>query len=136
MFRQQQVLLRTLPPPSTLFFDWLKLWWAWKGDRRRPYVRSPLLAILSLGFISTTIIVSIFAAFVISNSDVQVLVDSPYCGPFRLDNEDLNIYVVRVESTGRVYAEACYQDFSGEAIPEACRVNIQPNIPFTNERVA
>lgn len=34
-----------------------------------------------------------------------------------------------------MYAEACYQDFPEEAIPEACRVTIQPNIPFSNKRV-
>ena len=35
LFWQQQALLRTLPTPTALLADYVKLWWSWRGATER-----------------------------------------------------------------------------------------------------
>ncbi|KAF2822182.1 hypothetical protein CC86DRAFT_262550, partial [Ophiobolus disseminans] len=139
-FHQQQALLRTLPPPNAIASGWIQLWWAWRGKADHAFARTWALAMLSVLFTLLTVAVGIFVSFVISNTDIEVLVDSPLCGPLHLERwvyqhlntVDFQDYFMSVLSTSRVYSQNCYQNTS--ILPAQCSTHIRPSIPFTITR--
>jgi hypothetical protein len=135
LFRQQQALLRTLPPPSSLVAESTKLWWSWRKRNNRVLVRSltPFLlaSFCTVGFIAA----SITSSFVVNNSDLEVLVHSPFCGHL---NSSMPINAARVQlaairAVSGAYAEDCYQNFT--ILPARCKAYVKPRINYTIARV-
>ncbi|KAF2110750.1 hypothetical protein BDV96DRAFT_199237 [Lophiotrema nucula] len=140
LFRQQQALLRTLPAPGSLLVDWVKLWWAWR-HLRFAFARSVVQIFLSLLFFALTIATGIFASYVVSSgTSIQVLVDSPLCGPNNLGLQDsspddiakITRYYGKVGATARQYASDCYGNNTGS---QSCSSFTQPKIPLEIDRV-
>lgn len=79
LFRQQQALIRASPTPGSFVTEMIKLWWTW---RRKGRVLSQCLlpAFFSLVFSASTLTASVFSSVIVSSLDIEVLVDSPYCG--------------------------------------------------------
>jgi hypothetical protein len=141
LYRQQQAVLRTLPTPSSLVADWAKLWWVWRKRTDRVFWRSLPQILIGTVFAAATITVGIYTSFVVSNSNVQVLVESPFCGPITLDTFDMlwppgdSAWAHSIQESGRSYADICYQDFNSSILPDICMSFIKPNIPLVEERV-
>jgi len=141
LFHQQQALLRTLPTAGSLMSAWIKLWWSWRKRSEKAFVRSLPHLLLGLFYAIATIAISLSTSYIISTSNIQVLVDSPNCGPPILDyknaefNESDALYLISARGAGKSYADNCYRNFSGSAIPNACAAYIRPNIGFKQTRV-
>jgi hypothetical protein len=90
LFRRQQALLRTLPTPSSLLADWVKLWWAWRTKTQRAFVRSFAHFILALMFVAATIAVGVFSSYIVSSTNLEVLVSSPLCRPLDITPSSSN----------------------------------------------
>lgn len=127
LFRQQQALLRTLPTPSSVVTDTLKLWWAWKKKTDRPFLRSIFLIVLALIFTVATIAASISSSFIVSSGAIIVLVDSPFCGRVNTNPTVGQPYGMIKDDAGANYAADCYQNSSR---PSSCEIFTQPNIPL------
>lgn len=134
LFLQQQALLRALPAPGSLATDAIKLWWQWRRKEGRVLFRCLLPALLALVFAASTLTASIFSSAIVSSSNIEVLVNSPYCGFrnfTRYYNEHgsfENDYVSTYESVGETWARNCYKSL--ETFQSGCRnVFVQPRIP-------
>jgi hypothetical protein len=143
LFRQQQVLLRATPPPSSFFADWVKLWWLWRGHTKRAFSRSILQLLLSLVFASGTIAVGIFSSYVVSSTNLQVLVDSSNCAPldlYNLSSEDYQKYLgnlapynTNLEVRSKAFAEECYENSSSSSA--RCNAFVRTGFQLPYERV-
>jgi hypothetical protein len=142
LFRQQQALLRTLPTPSSLLADWVKLWWAWRTKTQRAFVRSFAHFILALTFVVATIAVGVFSSYIVDSTNLEVFVSSPLCRPRDVtpsssnfvDNVDrLTNYQHKVSSLGTPFAQERYRNET--AISARCRAFIHPNVPLKHEQV-
>jgi hypothetical protein len=79
LFRQQQALLRTLPTPTSLLADSIKLYWNWRQHVDSAFVRSLIVPLVACIFAIGTLAAGIFSSLVVDTSDIEVLVKSPYC---------------------------------------------------------
>jgi hypothetical protein len=134
---QQQALLRTMPTPTALMADMLKLSWTWKAKAPRVYVRCLLLFITALCFSIAAIAAGIATAFAIDSSNIEVLVDSPFCARLNYTkvfaNRTNSNFLASVKGTIDTYALNCYQDKS--SLPAPCRNTfVRPNISFSAVR--
>lgn len=135
MFWQQQVLLRTMPTPTAFLADTLKISWAWRSKNRHSLLRSVPILAFAFCFAIASIVGGIFTSYAVDNSNIEVLVNSPYCG--RINN-------TKVDTDGRAtkgvmtvhgdsiqsYATNCYKNIS--SLPAVCRNTFhQPSIKFT-----
>lgn len=138
LFRQQQALLRTLPSPSTVLADSIKLWWAWRNKTNRPFFRSILLIFLALLTTAGTISASIFSSLVVDSSDLTVLVKSPFCGsPPPKDRSDrANGYAPVVAEAAEKYGPLCSRDFAAEnvTVAQGCDAFVNRYINFNTSR--
>ncbi|KAF2829434.1 hypothetical protein CC86DRAFT_454045 [Ophiobolus disseminans] len=141
LFRQQQTLLRTLPAPGSFFTEAIKLWWIWRRKQGKVFLRCFLPALVSLLFAISTLTASVFSSAIVSSSDIEVLVDSPYCGFRNFTRYFLKPatgernYVSTYEDIGEAYAKECYK--ASSASQSGCkRIFTQPRIPFTLEDAA
>ena len=139
LIRQQQVLLRTLPTASSYATDSIKLIYTWNPISSKK-VLGQSIAQIFLAFLFTlgSLAAGIFASYAVSGSDLEVLVQSPYCGFFKSqDLEVLNEFIVtystQVMDTGALYARECYQ--GGRNPPARCNIFIRPTVNFTTEEV-
>ncbi|KAF2743776.1 hypothetical protein M011DRAFT_450657 [Sporormia fimetaria CBS 119925] len=144
LYRQQQVLLRTLPAPTSLISEWAKLWWVWRKRVTRASVRSFPHVVISAVFLAGTLAVGIFTSYVVSSSDIDVLVSSPLCRPlkmgtFLVDGQPATVggsaWALEVSKQGRLYAEDCYKTFNSSMVPERCKAFTKPSILLKEERV-
>ena len=133
--RQQQALVRALPTPSSLTAETLKLWWLWRHKEGRVHLRCLIPALLALCFAISTIFASVFSSYIVDTSNIEVLVDSPYCGYrdairyYSTDVPEEQDYVSIYEKIGDEYARECYK--SSTTLPTRCRsVFVKPNISF------
>lgn len=142
LFRQQQVLLRTLPTPSSLLADTTKLWLFWRKHTDRAFIRSLTHLSLGLLFWIGTIVVGVLSSYIVSSSGLEVLVRSPLCGPLNFDSivenyaenaMDLRSYEAKVAALGKVYASNCYKTQSN--LPTQCGSFTRSSIPFSKKRV-
>lgn len=114
LFRQQQVILRTLPTPGALIADSIKLFWHWKGKEGTWLAmgRILLLMLLAALFVAMTWAASIFSSLVVDTSHLRVLVSSPYCGAVNLTFDTLNdiglSYLTEIVEVAEPFAEDCY----------------------------
>jgi len=142
LFRQQQAILRTRPTAGALVSDWLKLWWAWRHRAENSFGRSVPQLLLGILFTTGTIAVSLSTSYIISASNIQVLVESPLCGPTvelsqRVFYDDFPAaveYLDRTTSAGFSYADDCY-NLSENTATGKCISFIRPNVPFHEDRV-
>ena len=138
LFWQQQVLLRTLPSPISMAADMFKLWVTWKNKSDRFLVHSLCISCFALFFGAATIISGIFSSLVISTSNLEVLVDSPFCGQLNTSrlHEELGTSTSFRGARRRVldsYTRTCYQngEFVPGPAPALCRnTYINPSINF------
>lgn len=127
LFRQQQALLRTLPTPSAIMADSVKLWWAWRKKTDRPFLRSFFLILLALIFTTATVAASIFSSLVVDTGSIVVLVNSPLCGGIDPTKEWIS-YRVFMDQYAPDYTVNCYKNTSLPA--SVCNVFVQPNVTF------
>ncbi|KAF2108075.1 hypothetical protein BDV96DRAFT_606060 [Lophiotrema nucula] len=135
-------LLRTLPPPSTILLEWIKLWFSWRHKADRAFAHTWSFAVVSVLYSSGTIAAGVFVSNVVSNNNVQVLVDSPYCVAFNmtrwLDTRGvtaglgLDEYVFNFRAASREYSQHGYKK-SG-IVSASCTTFIRPNVPFSQTR--
>ena len=131
LFRQQQVLLRTLPTSSTLIAESLKLWYTWRHVSNRAFTRTLAHSTVSLIFLLGSLAVSIFSSYIVSTSNLEVLVSSPHCGYFR--DSFSQGYYASVSTTADTYAQNCFQNVT--LLPSRCNVYTRPNVPFSMEMI-
>ena len=129
MFRQQQALLRTLPTPSSVVAEALKLWWAWRKNTDRPFLRSMVLVLVAMLFTAVTVAASVFSSFVVDSGSIEVLVDSPLCGRINGTGTAWRTYITTLIANAPVYAGACYRNGSLPALCNDAFTNV--NIPLT-----
>lgn len=129
LFRHQQAELRTLPAPGTLVADSVKLWMAWRGVSDRALTRSLTMMVTALFFSAGSLVVSIFSSAVVSNSNVEVLVDSPHCGALVLNSTpSWDSYATVINPTAQSYMANCYREGS---LPNECNTFSRPRVQFT-----
>jgi hypothetical protein len=139
-FWQQQVLLRTMPSPSAFLVDSFKISWTWRSKVRHSLLRSlPVLA-LALLFTIGSIAGGISTSYAVDNSNIEVLVDSPFCGRinntkiFSGNQQGVSILATHGDSI-QSYATNCYQNSS--SLPAVCRNTFhRANITFSTEPVS
>jgi hypothetical protein len=136
LFHQQQAILRTLPPPSALMADSVKLWWVWRKRNKRAMVRS--LFQFSLAFLCSIgiLAVSIFSSYVVTTTDLEVLVNSPSCGFVNdtLSTDAERSWVSAITSNSAPYAKECYQNRTVNSA--VCKEYVRPSIPFETQHAA
>lgn len=82
LFWQQQAILRAQAAPSALIADNLHLWWNWRKRTTRVLLRCILQLVLPTLFIFGALAATISTSFIVDNSNIEVLVNSPLCGRF------------------------------------------------------
>lgn len=109
--------------------DSIKLWWIWRRKAHRAMARSLFLALLAFAFTVTGLVTSIFSSFVVTSSNLEVLVSSPYCKTNPTDF-DWGTF----QDVTQTYTRECY----GKAppLPASCNVLVRPNIQFASSRVS
>ncbi|KAL5380203.1 hypothetical protein DPSP01_008004 [Paraphaeosphaeria sporulosa] len=137
LFWQQQALLRTMPTPAAFLADSFKLSWAWRSRVSHSVLRSlPVLA-FALFFTIGSIAGGISTSYAVDNSNIEVLVNSPFCGRinhtkiFSGNQQGVSILATHGDSI-QSYATNCYQN--GSSLPAVCRNTFhRPNITFSAE---
>jgi len=136
LFRQQQALLRTLPAPSAVMTDTVKLWWAWRSKARRPLLRSLVLLLAALLFVAFSGAASVFSSLVVDSRNLVVLVDSPGCGWASIQRIFAGEYVYPVKATAAPYASQCYNVTTiNGTLPALCDALLQRELPFETRKV-
>lgn len=147
LYIQQQALIRTLPGPSSMVTDWLKLWWVWRKRVSHALLSSLPLIGLAIIFAVAMVVIGIFSSYLVDSSDITVLIQSPVCGmvdysyidPFdslpksRPAPEWKAAYADKVSDLARQYTRDCYVNRT--ATPERCKIFVQPIIPSTQSRI-
>lgn len=139
LFRQQQALLRANPPPTSFFLDWMKIYWTWRKRSSHAFRRCAAHLLLGLSFAVISILAGIFSSYVITATNIPVLVKGPLCGPLNIEPtvsgfsfaylDDLDVYIDTVKARSIPYAEECYQNITTP--PLRCKAFILPRIDLT-----
>jgi hypothetical protein len=127
LFRQQQALLRTLPAPSSVVAEAIKLWWVWRKKTDRPFLRSFVLVLTAVIFTVATLAASVFSSLVVDTGTIEVLVDSPLCGRFNDSGTAWKTYKIGLDIARPDYHRNCYKNGT---LPPFCNAFIRPNIPL------
>jgi hypothetical protein len=131
LYRQQQVLLRTLPTPSALFADCFKIWYAWRKSTKGAWRRASAPAAVALFFSFATIATSILSSYVAESIDVEVLVNSPHCAMLNI-SQGQGTYMRALEPLITEYASQCYHN---KSLPQICNIFSRPNVALSTETV-
>ena len=95
------------------------------------------LLILASLFSLATIVAGILSSYIIDNSNIEILVKSPFCGPIFNGEVDGTVpvrnYIGLLRKIAQEYADDCYTDQA--ILPSRCHSFVRPNIPFTSKRV-
>jgi hypothetical protein len=124
-------MLRSLPTPSTVMADAVKLWWAWRKNADKPFLRSLVLVMLALTFTAATVAASVFSSLIVTTGVVEILVDSPLCGGINTTGTVWRSVKSYVDQTSGSYAKACYLNTT--TLSTGCSSFMQPNIPLKVE---
>lgn len=136
LFRQQQALLRTLPAPSAVIADTIKLWWAWRKKAHGPLLRSLVLLLVALLFVAASGAASVFSSLVVDSRNLVVLVDSPDCGWASTERIFAGEYVYPVKAASAPYASQCYNAASTNGtLPAACSALVRRELNFETRKV-
>ncbi|KAF2733975.1 hypothetical protein EJ04DRAFT_577282 [Polyplosphaeria fusca] len=126
LYWQQQALLRTLPTPSTLISDSVKLWWV-RRRQHRALLRTWSHTLLAACFLVGSIAAGILSSGIVSTTDLQVLVNSGTCGVVDPGNATDFAYLTPVTSALLSYALECYKP--GPFLPKRCQqIFVSPNV--------
>lgn len=143
LYRQQQAVLRSLPPPSALAVETTKLWWAWRNKGQKIFLRCFIPAGISMAFSVGLLFASVFSAYIVTNNELEVLVSSPFCGFINRTRFWTNVdggghaYRAIFEANGGLYARSCYNQHSNTTLPSQCNnIFVQPNIWFSKKDTA
>ena len=129
-------MLRTLPAPSAVMTDTIKLWWAWRSKASRPLLRSLILLLVALLFVAVSGAASVFSSLVVDSRDLVVLVESPGCGWASTQRIFAGEYVYPVKAASAPYASQCYNATTvNGTLPAACNVLVQRELPFETRKV-
>lgn len=120
--------------------DSLRLWWVWRERGKSGsaiHRRSLFLFLLALTFTAITLAAGVFSSYVVSSSDLEVLVGSPFCGIIPAWESDFSdssdTYPMAVIEASDTYASRCYQNASTHSA--VCKVFIHPALPYNITRV-
>ncbi|KAF2024892.1 hypothetical protein EK21DRAFT_20904, partial [Setomelanomma holmii] len=133
LFWQYQALLRTMPTPTALMADTLKLSWIWRKKVSRALLGSSLTFLVALCFAIASIAAGISTAFAIDSSSIEVLVDSSLCGRINytniFDGRATSTLLASIDDTIDTYVRNCYR--YNTSLPGPCRNTFsRPNISF------
>jgi hypothetical protein len=130
--------LRTLPPPSSVIADLLKLGWTWRRRTRRPLLQTFYLVVLAAWFTAATIAASIFSSLVVDSSSLIVLVDSPQCS--WITSDAITSYMPAVMTAASNQMRQCYRDREAiepmDPAPDACQEDLRANITSDGRKAA
>lgn len=142
LFRQQQALVRSSPPPTTFLVVWSKLYWTWRKRTNRAVHRSIALFVFAFTFAILSILAGIFSSYVLTTINIPVLVDSKSCGPLNIEPtvdgfsyaylDKLGEYTDTVAFRSVSYARDCYQNTTD--LPIRCQAFIKPSIKVVPNR--
>lgn len=138
IFRQQQVVLRTLSPPVGLLTDFAKMWWAWRStDAPAPSLWRRSLPLMSLAtlFIAATVATGIFSSYIVDSSNIDIVVDSPFCGTLERTHSTMNLignYTPPIKRLAQEISDECYQN--DEPTSARCRIYPRTQITFGAEK--
>jgi hypothetical protein len=133
-FKQQQVLLRTLASPGALVADLTKIYWAWrKTDSKQPLLNWLPFTTLAALFAVASVAVGILSSYIVDTSNLQILVQSPFCGPLIIEPDSAaqdvaGIYRPTVQELALPLVQECYKNNVSDSA--RCRVFTKPRIPF------
>jgi len=111
--------------------DATKLWWSWRRTADNALLRSltqfTFATLCTVAFLSA----SIFSSYIVSSSDIEVLVSSRSCGPINpeMPLTGWRAHNAAITSIARSYAQDCYRE--QDLPPARCKAFIRPRIPFT-----
>ena len=105
LFRQQQAILRTLPTPSSVVAEAVKLWGAWRKSADRPFLRSALLVLIAILFTAMTVAASIFSTLIVNTGTIDVLVDSTRCAAVGFNGTAWRTYGDALTQAAPTYAQ-------------------------------
>lgn len=132
LYWQQQALFRTLPTPTAVIADCAKLWWVWRHKSQQALVRSVLPIALASLFAIGAVSSGIFSTYAVSTSNIEVLVDSPFCGNVNMSQifdptTGASTHRAKLIPVTKAYARECYQD--RKFLPSRCHNTFaRPNI--------
>jgi hypothetical protein len=131
LFRQQQVLLRSLGNPGSVFLDSIKLAKAWAVLGRKALFRCLFPAALGLIFAVGGLAAGVFSSGIISSTSLKVLVGSPDCQQLNMTRYLGAVPAATVTLDNKVhnmayaYADQCY---GSENAPSQCSSYVSPRI--------
>ena len=131
LFRQQQVLLRSLGNPRSISLDSIKLAKAWTVLGHKALFRCFLLAALGLIFAVGSLAAGVFSSGVISSTSLRVLVRSLDCQQLNMTGYLGAVPAATVALDNKVhnmayaYADQCY---GSENTPSQCSLYVSPRI--------
>lgn len=135
LFRHQQAILRTLPTPSSMMADSVMLWYAWRGVSERALGRS--LAQISIAFLfaAASLVASIYSSWIVENSNLEVLVQSPHCGSPNISTAigNFHSFLNPISAAAEEYAMACYK--KNGSLPSRCNIFSRPTVDSTTTEV-
>jgi hypothetical protein len=113
-----------------------KLWWYWRKRNDKVLTRSLIQFFLAIFCMVGFLVASITSSFVVSTSDLEVLVRSPLCGVVSYSTPPELVYnhITAISAISTPYAEECYRNQT--VLPARCKAFVQPRISFTTERAA
>jgi hypothetical protein len=113
-----------------------KLWWYWRNRNDKVLARSLVQFLLATSCTVSFIAASIASSFVVSSSDLEILVRSPFCGGVNgsVPSEILINFNAAVGAVSIPYVEECYRNQT--VLPARCKAYVNPRVGFTTERVA
>lgn len=138
LYSQQQAILRTFPSPTAVLTEHAKLYMAWRRTKSHSPARR-LVTIITLAavFAGATVLTGIFSSLVVDTTNLQVIVDSPSCGPLDWYKDKAafaisTTFLPSVRSLAEPIVRGCYEELA--ATSPQCRIYLKPRIPFNVTR--
>ena len=140
LFRQQQILFRTLATPTSVLADTIKLLCVWRPSSWSSMVRCLPVISLSFVFAIASLAASISSSYIVNTTDLSVLVDGSKCREINMTAYALAttltdaIFAAAVSldtiivSSARTYADQCY---TPGTTPPRCHIYVQPRLSST-----
>ena len=135
LFRQQQVLLRSLGSPGSISLDSLKIAQAWSGFSSSAYLRCLVLTIVGLVFATGGLVAGVVSSGIVSLTDLRVLVKSSSCQQLNMTEyfsaESISTVGLdtEVHNVAIAYADQCYGTWKA---PSQCNSYVIPRISFNS----
>jgi hypothetical protein len=131
LFRQQQVLLRSLGSPGSVSLESIKLALAWADYGPQALLRCLPPAVFGILFVVGGLAARVFSSEIVSSTSLRVLVDSPDCQQLNMTSylrtppAATVVLDNKVHNMAYAYAEQCY---GSENAPSQCNSYVSPRI--------